>query len=141
MYNSTFVVRFLFHFQCNVGVYSVSSQHRRLRRLPVTHKLCRGAILERKILIILSRGLQNSLNLQDEDVPANFLGDRKEGVGEGADILVEGIYFAESIGNGGEVLDRVGDRVGVVVVGDADAPQLNILRYVADGPFSGADDT
>ena len=107
----------------------------------MTHKLCRGAILERKILIILFWGLQNPLNLQDENVPADVLGDGEEGVGEGADILVEGIYFAESIGNGGEVLDRVGDRVGVVVVGDADPPQLNILRYVADGPFSGADGT
>ena len=89
------------------------------------------------LVLTLLYDLKNSSNLQDEDVPANVLGDGEEGVGEGADILVEGIYFAESIGNGGEILDRVGDRVGVVVVGDADPPQLNILRYVADGPFSG----
>ena len=30
----------------------------------------------------------------------------------------------------------MGDRVGVVVVGDADPPQFDVLRYVADGPFS-----
>ena len=31
----------------------------------------------------------------------------------------------------------MGDGVGVVVVGDAYPPQLDILRYVADCPFSG----
>ena len=88
----------------------------------MTHKLCRGAILEREILIILLGGLQNSPNLQDEDVPADVLGDREKGVGVDGDVLSEGEHLAESVGYGREELDRVGDRVGVVVVGDADPP-------------------
>jgi len=90
----------------------------------VSHKLCRGAIAV----------------LQDEDVPADVLGDGEEGVGVDGDVLGEGEYFAESVRDGREELDRVGDRVGVVVVGDADPPQPDVLGYVANGPFSGTDD-
>ena len=80
-------------------------------------------------------------NLHHEYVVADVLGDGEPDVGVGRDVLGEGEHFAESVGDGREELCDVGDRVGVVVVGDADPPQFDVLRYVPDGPFSDVDES
>ena len=81
-------------------------------------------------------GIHILTNLHYEDIVADVLGDREKGVGVGRNILGEGEDFAKAVGDGREELGCVGDRVGVVVVGDADSPQFDVLGYVADGPFS-----
>ena len=53
-------------------------------------------------------------------------------------VLGEGEHFAKTVRDGREQLGDVTDRVGVVVVGDADAPQVDVLGYVPDAALSGS---
>ena len=74
--------------------------------------------------------------MQDEDVVADVPGDGEHDVGVGGNVLIEGEDLAETVGDGGEELGGVGDRVGVVVVGYAHPPQFDVPRYVADRALS-----